>query len=451
MNRLLASLLLTPALALAALAQTNPAPWPAEPLSLNHALDLALRQSPAILKGRQDLAESHGLALQLRSVALPRLRGAGNVRVLDEEGIETANFGGGAVQFQQDKSWAATIELAQPIFTAGRMSSSLRAAKLTREAALAQFQALVADALLEIRVAYDDALLAAEQIGTQEASVELLTRELEDQKRRYEAGTVPKFNVLRAEVELANARPRLIRARNALRIARNNLATLLGWNVPADTGLDIPLALADRLTASAYEVELANALVQAFQRRPELAALRTRERLRDEDIKQARADYFPQLSASAGWNFQSKVFTDDLDEYVNGWLVGARLDWSIWDFGLTKGKVDAARARREKARLETEDTFRRIELEVRTAHSNFIEAKEVLESQQKVIEQAEEALRLATVRAEAGTGTQLDVLSAQTALTESRNTYSQALRDYAVAQARLERAIGADVQLGKLP
>ena len=85
---------------------------------------------------------------------------------------------------------------------------------------------------------------------------------------------------------------------------------------------------------------------------------------------------------------------------------------------------------------------RRIELEVRSAYSNFIEAREVLESQKKVKEQAEEALRLATARSEAGTGTQLDVLSAQTALTEARTTEIQALHAYAVARARLERAMG---------
>ena len=72
-----------------------------------------------------------------------------------------------------------------------------------------------------------------------------------------------------------------------------------------------------------------------------------------------------------------------------------------------------------------------------------IEAKEVLESQKKVQEQAEEALRLATSRSRAGTGTQLDVLNAQTALTEARTTQVQALHDYETARARLERAIGS--------
>ena len=116
-----------------------------------------------------------------------------------------------------------------------------RASKLTRDAALANYQALVSDTLLSVRIAYQDILLAAEQITVQEASVHLLEQELADTKRRFDAGTVPRFNVLRAEVELANAKPRLFRARNALRISKNNLAVLLGFNIPKGTDQDIPL------------------------------------------------------------------------------------------------------------------------------------------------------------------------------------------------------------------
>jgi outer membrane protein TolC len=112
---------------------------------------------------------------------------------------------------------------------------------------------------------------------------------------------------------------------------------------------------------------------------------------------------------------------------------------------LTHGKVVQARALYEKSKTDVDDKGRQIELEVRTAYSDFIEAREVLESQQKVQEQADEALREARARAEAGTGTQLDVLDAETSLTQARTTQIQALHDYAVARARLERAIGEDM------
>ena len=422
--------------------------WPSTPLNLQDALERALQQSPAILKGKQDIEESLGVAVQLRAAALPRLTAGGAVNSLDSGRIESAPFGGpGGIKFQSDKNWNTTIQVTQPVYAGGRIASSLRSMKWTREAALANYQALVEETLLNVRIAYNDVLLAVELIKTQEASVHLLEQELTDARRRYEAGTVPRFNVLRAEVELANAKPRLIRARNSHRIAKNTLATQLGWNLPNDGVEDIPLQLSGRLETRAAEVSLVQAIGRALANRPELIALRAQESLRNEDIIQAGAGRLPVVSVGGGWGWQSRTFVDDFSSYVDGWTVGARVDWEMWDGGLTRGKINAAKARRQKARIETDDVSRKIELEVRTTHSSFREAREVLESQARVIEQAEEALRLANARAEAGSGTQLEVLSAQTALTESRSTYAQASRDDAVAWARLERAMGAATQL----
>ncbi len=424
-------------------------PWPTAPLTRDQSLDLALAWNPTLLKGRQDIEEAHGISLQQRSAYLPRLGATGAYNQIDENKIESVAFdpSAPAVAFANNQNWNANIVVSQPVFAGGKLRSAARSSRLTREAALANYQTLVANTLLEVRIAYDDALLAAEQITVQEASIKLLEQELADTRRRFDAGTVPRFNVLRAEVELANAKPRLIRARNALRISRNNLAVLLGFNVPRETPQDIPLFTADSLAVTPVDVNLADSIGRALAQRPELAALRTGEKLRSEEVIQARADYYPQLSGNAGYGWQSRNFVRDLTRDLNGWNVGAQLSWSIWDFGLTQGKVQAAKARQTRARIDTDDNARRIELEVRTAFSNLDEAREVLESQARVIEQAEEAVRLSNARAEAGTGTQLDVLSSQTALTEARTTYSVALRDYNVAKARLDRATGEGVRL----
>jgi outer membrane protein TolC len=306
---------------------------------------------------------------------------------------------------------------------------------------------VLADTLVQLRVAYYDVLLAVQQIVVQEASVNLLARELEDTTRRYEAGTVPRFNVLRAEVEVANARPRLIRARNSYRIAKNNLANQLGYHVPAGIWEDSPLQLSGKLEAGPYEIELPVALARALERRTELQALRKAEGLRREGITVAKAGYRPSVQLFSGYGGRSSNFSLDLTDEVHGWFAGGQLSWPIFDGLLTKGRVEEAKALYGKALLDTDETTRRIELEVRTVYSNFIEAKDVIESQKKVQEQAEEALRLAAARYEAGTGTQLDVLNAQTALTEARTTQVQALHDYLVAQARLERAIGQDLMV----
>lgn len=416
------------------------------PLSRHDAVEIAMRQNSAILRGRADLRASHGVQMQLRSTALPRVAVTGFYNAKDPALVNQPFLNSSNTFAFPSQQWQADAQIQQPLYAGGRITSSLRSAKLTREQAMLSFQATVADALLATRVAYDDVLVAQQQILVQEASVKLLSNELEDVKRRFEAGTVPRFNVLRAEVEVANARPRLITARNQFRIAKNNLVNQLGYTLPRGVVDDIPLRLTDALHAEPMDIDLASAVGKALQQRPELGALHKTERLRHEDIIYARAAYRPSLQGFAGYQALSPTFTDDLTANLHGWEGGVSMSWSPWDGGLTSGKIIESEARHERSIVDIQDEQRQIELEVRTYYSQFVEAQETLESQKKVQEQAEEALRLAEARMHAGTGTQLDVLNAQTSLTDARTTQVQALHDYSVARSRLLRSIGDDLQ-----
>ncbi len=419
---------------------TNSIAWPTTPISLRDAVEIALRQNSAVLKSQADLAAAYGIVMQARTVQFPRVTGSLNHTLTDQGAIEQFPFSGGSRT--PDQSWNVRIQVTQSIYEGGRIDSARRTADLTRDQALLQHQTVLADTVLTVRTTYDDALLAAQQILVQDASLELLKKELQDNQRRFEAGTVPRFNVLRAEVELANSRPRLIRARNALRIAKNNLANLLGYDVPRTVVEDIPLQLTGKIEADPTEIELPVALAKALEQRTELAALRKAERLRQEAIVTAEAGRKPSAQVFAGVGSHSSRFSQHLTRDVSGWDIGWQASWNIFDGWLVKGKVAEATALHRKSQTELDDIARRIELDVRIAHSHFLEAKEVLESQKKVQEQAEESLRLANARTEAGTGTQIDVLSAQTALTITRSTQIEALHALAIARARLERAMG---------
>jgi outer membrane protein len=416
-----------------------------DPISLADALNIALQQSSAILKAKTDLEATQGIIMQTRAIALPRIGFNGNYIGRDANLVETFPT---LIQFPvPDQTWAANIQITQSIYEGGRVKAALRASKLTKQQAIANYNTTVADTLLGVQLAYNDTLLAGEQIGVQEASINLLTRELQDTTNRFEAGTVPKFNVLRAQVELANARPRLIRARNAYRIAKNNLANQLGYNIPRETLEDIPMQLTDKLEAQPLQIDLSAAIGKALQQRTELVALRTAEGLQRENIINQKAGYKPSVQIFGGYQSRNSSFSDELTRDVSGWIAGAQAQWNIFDGGLTRGRVIEAESRHERARLDVEDASRRVELEVRTAYSNFIESQEVLESQKKVVEEAEEALRLAEARFGAGTTTQTDVLSAQTALTDARTIQIQALHGYAVSRARLERSIGQNIEV----
>jgi outer membrane protein len=426
-------------------ANTNAPAWITRPLSLVDCLNRALSQNATILKAKSDLQANYGIVIQTRAVALPRVIASGQYKRSERSAIES--FPVPNIPQLPDQNWNAGIQIVQSIYEGGKMVAAIRAARLTKEESVLQYQTVVDDTLLNTRLAYYDVLLAAQQIVVHEASVGLLSKELEDQQSRYHAGTVPHFNVLRAEVAVANERPALIQARNNYRIAKNNLANLLGYNLPRDIWEDIPLNLSDKLEARPYQIDLPQAIEQALAHRTELAALRKAEALQRENVVSARAGYKPTVQVFAGYGWYNAQFTPpaDLDHDIHGWNAGAQLSWDIFDGMLTRGKVVQARALYEKSRTEVEDMGRQIELEVRTAYSQFIEAREVLDSQKTVQAEAEEALREAEARATAGTGTQLDVLDAQTSLTQARTTEIQALHDYAAARARLERAIGADM------
>jgi outer membrane protein len=435
---------ITTAAANAQNAGTNSAAWLTQPLSLMGAINTALQQNASILKGKNDLQATYGVVVQTRAVALPQVQASGKYTDYEITTLQAPPIPGFSIPVP-NQNWNAGVQIAQTIYDGGKLTAAVRAARLTKEQALAQYQTVIADALLAVRTAYYDVLLAAQQITVHEASVKLLQNELEDQQHRYDAGTVPHFNVLRAEVSLANEKPLLIQAKNNYRIAKNNLSNLLGYNLPRDIWEDIPLQLADALSAEPYTVNLPDAIQQALGRRTELIALRKAEELQQLGIINAKAGYKPNFQVFAGYNWVNSQFSTDVGSSFDGWNAGAQFQWNLFDGQLTRGKVVQARALYEKSRTELADQSRQIELQVRTAYSGFIEATEVLDSQKTVQAEAEEALREAKARVEAGTATQLDVLNAETSLTQTRATKAQALHDYAVARAKLERAIGEDM------
>lgn len=427
-------------------ADTNPPAWLSRPLSLVDCENIALAQNADILKGKNDLEASQGVVIQTRAVALPQLQATGQYADKETTLVQTYPGANGG---QPHQSWNAGIQLVQDIYAGGKLVAAFKGASAERKRAVAQYNTVVADTLLLTRLAYYDVLLADQQITVNEANVKLLQKELDDQQRRFDAGTVPHFNVLRAEVAVANAKPGLFHARSQYRIAKNVLVNLLGYNLPRKVLEDIPMTLTDNFDVAPWKLALPDAIQLALEQRNELKALRQDIVLQDINVVNAKSGYKPTLSAFAGYNWMNNAFSTDLSDELDGWIVGGQVSWDLFDGALTIGKVKQAKALYAKSKTELEDRSRQVELNVRTSYSDFIEAKEVLDSQVKVQEQAEESLREANARFDAGTGTQLDVLDAETSLTQARTTYVQAQHDYAAARARLERAIGADMAPAK--
>jgi outer membrane protein TolC len=426
---------------------------PASDLTIEQCLDLALRQNPSVLKAKQELQRVRGLVVEARSALVPQLTASGHYNQVDKNAIDVPSVPGfpsvpglTAISRNQERPWAAQIEVSQLVYSGGRASGNLRVARLSDQIAALGFQGTVADTILAVRKAFYQILLNKAQVTVREQSVKLLEQQLEDAQHRFDAGTVPRFDVLRAGVELANAKPRLIRAQNDLRLSRETLVKLLAIDPP---GKRTEFTAINFVGELAYEYriwDLPTALSKALNQRPELQQAGKRVTASQESIKVASSGYQPQVSVFGNYGVHDSPFENDLDSTVHGWTVGAQASWSVFDGMLTHGKVLEARAQSEQAELDYEDTRRGVELDVRQAFSDYLQAVELFQAQEKTVEEAEESLRLAEARFRAGTGTQLDVLSAQTALTEARSNKIQALYDYNVADATLDRVTGGTVK-----
>ncbi|HOO92503.1 MAG TPA: TolC family protein, partial [Opitutales bacterium] len=190
------------------------------------------------------------------------------------------------------------------------------------------------------------------------------------------------------------------------------------------------------------EAELESALSQALQNRPELLYLDVMRKAREAGVRIARSNYLPNLSVFGGYEWVKDGMSDRVADSNDGWRVGIQSSWAIFDGRATEGRVIQARSQVRQVELQLADQRVAVELEVRRAISSLQEALELTESAGKVVDQAEEALRLADARYNAGSATQLDVLQTRVALTQARTNQHEANYSYLMAESALRKALG---------
>jgi outer membrane protein TolC len=133
------------------------------------------------------------------------------------------------------------------------------------------------------------------------------------------------------------------------------------------------------------------------------------------------------------------------DDWIRSSSLGLNLSFPIFDGLESSGKVKKAKADYIKGSLEKQQIEDAIRIEVEEAIGSIEEAKKRLQWGQKTIDLAEEGLRVANLRFKNGIGTQLEILSAQQALTQAKTNYVQAIYDYQVSLAKYDKAVGFDL------
>lgn len=412
---------------------TRPAPPEPEIIDLKTAIGYALDNNFAIRQARERIRQQEGVLVEVRAQAIPNV-GVGATYQLNEKEISNSAP-------PSNQGWTLQLTASQALFAGGGVRSSIRSSELAREAALLDLKATINEALLNVRTAYYQVLLARERITVQEENLGLLQQQLKTTTDRFEAGTVSGFERLRAEVAVANAKTPLISARNDYRLAIESLRQSLGLTSSRPDALQKTPEVVGKLEYSPVDFNLQAAFESARANRPDLQRLAKLTAASEQSVTTARSRYFPSLDLVGGWDVR-KGPTNSFSNSREGLFVGLQSQWSIFDGRATAGRVAQARSLVEQTRLTLVERELAVEVEVRRAYSSWQEASELVEASRRVVEQAEEAVRLANARYSAGTGTQLDVLQAQVELTTARSNQVQAYFNYNVSIASLRQAMG---------
>src|SRR2546426_739744 len=398
-------------------------------LSVEDAVGIALDTQPNIKARISDYIAAAFRVDQALAPLLPQITGSWTAA--RDQNVSVS--GGGTQPLRTVVTWTtstiARVSLSQILFDFGKNFASTEAARKLADVALEDTELQRQLVTQTVKESYTNINFAVRLIQVSQQAVERAELNLRSARGFFEVGTRPKSDVARAEVDVANAKVDLIRARNAERLARVALATAMG--LPATT----PLQIQDNLIYQAVTMDRARLAEDALRQRPEYRQARLNAEANDARLPRSFRDFFPDITGGGFYGAQRA----DMNEI---WELNLSLNWTLYDGGNRIARYREARANLEAAQARVKASELDISREVEQSINNVIEADERIQAAQVAVVSAQENFRLAQGRFDAGVGTILELTDAQLALTQAQNTEAQALADYRIALARLDRAVG---------
>jgi len=344
-------------------------------------------------------------------------------------------LGGGAIKLGEDKTWNYGLSAYQSLYSAGRNEALRALARLGAStarlsAASRRHQTVLTTTQLFYGVTQAQGLLRVAEQNEQRAH-----EQFQIAAARVEAGAAPQFDELRAEVEVANAHQGVIAAQTAVATARSQLKNILAIDVARPIEIEAP---AEPVLLA---VDWPACRELAGQTREEIKIAEQQVAAAEQSVRLSRAARGVNLGVVASYTRQNATgFGEDYS-----WSLGVQASKPILDGGSSRSQQRQADEQVKQAHLLQQQTTELVALDVWQAVLTLEEGKARLASTAKTVEQAEEGLRLAQIRYEAGVGTPMEVTDARTALSAAETNHVNAVYSYRVAEARLARAVGVPV------
>ena len=408
--------------------------------TLEKSISQALDNSYKIKARNERIEQANDVMKQSRADFLPKLGTAYSYNRLSEPPISrTSLFGTGiplVVGTEDNYRW--TWFLRQPIFTGFALISSFRLSELGIDQSQLEMDLEKLDLVLRVKEVYFNILGADKAVEVAQTTVESLTQTVKVARSFFEVGMIPVNDVLKAEVELANAEQSLVRAKNLAQTTRSTFNTLLVRPVTE------PVEVEDILVFKPEVGEFDAYVKTALENRPEIKLLDVSLLQADQQIRLAKSKYYPEITFTYQYISEGDSASVSGSRYVdaNHWEALIVANWTFWEWGKTYfagREKESLKRQLTETKADVEDGIR---LQVKQAMLDLDSSAKNIPTTQKGVDAGEENLRVNAERYKAQVSTITDLLDAQTLLARSRLDYYRALYDNNQARARLDRAIG---------
>jgi outer membrane protein len=414
-----------------------------EALTLEQAVDKALRNNPGLKAADAHVEEAESGVLRSASGFLPKVnvseiwsRTDNPLMVLgtklNQEIVTAADFNPAVINNPDTISnYNTRLAVIQPLFNGGKEYIGRTQAKLSRDASVQDRERVRQETVYNVIKAYYGLLLAKEYNKVALRSLE--TSAANVKLARYNAGAVLQSDLLRAKVQYAEVKEMVTRSENSIKLASAGLNFSMGVAQGTEYEIEGSLDLQD------LKAEVNSAINEAASRRPDLIAMDLNRRNAEQSVTQAKTDYLPSLNLMGQMDWNSDKFAGS---DARSWAVMAVLQWNLFDGLVTKSKVQEALAASSRMRSLEEQTRSAVQLQVRQAYYNLTASIDRIAATSSSVQEAEEGLRIVQKRYEVGMTTFVDVLGAESSLIRARTNALQALYDNNVAHAELKLATG---------
>jgi len=413
-------------------------------LTLEESINIALKRSSSLVIADAKVREAKAKVGETRAGFFPQVTGKGSYTRLDVAPyMSLSKFpfplppGTPAeVKMGDDEMYNSSISVRQPIFTGFRILNGYKMAGYGARAEEFNYKKTESDVIFNVESAFYGVLKAQEFEKVSEQALEQMEAHVRDLENMYKVGMIAENDLLKAKVQLSNVKLMRIKAANGVKMAKTAFCSVLG--IPLDTDVVLKAKLEYRPAAP---VNLEDAVKRALEERPEVRAMRYSLKIGQKAVSISRAQLLPSLMLIGNYNYKRPNRENEWKWYKS-WDVTLALQMNIFDWGSIHYQTAQAKHRLRQMEAGFRQLKDGITLEVTQSYLALQEAQEKIKAAEENVRQAEENYRVTHEKFKQGMATNTDLLDANAMLTQARMEYIQALADYNIAKAKLEKAMG---------